>query len=128
MWCAKNSITGKVYGGNFESVYDCQAFIDEKLFLLEYEFSRCFSLEKNLCDNLENRSLVYIINDCLREFTVSSDIEKTMSVIVDFTMKGKKQIELDAELHRLACSRFQCNNIIRCYNVEQCRFADGFDF
>ena len=31
-WIAKNSITGKTYGIKFDSIYDCQAFIDTKLF------------------------------------------------------------------------------------------------
>lgn len=130
MWIAKNSITGTCYGKKYNSVYDCQAFIDKELCVLEYEMQRCFSLEEDVILHLknENKSFFDIINDALKSFGEDSGLKEDLSVIVDFSLQGKSQKEIDIKLHELACSRWQKNNIIRCYNLSQNRFADGFDF
>lgn len=128
MWIAKNSITGKFYGEKYESIYDCQSFIDKKLFLLEYEMQRCFSLEKDVVANLKKRSIFEIMQDAFRDFENDSGIKDDIHAICEMTLSGRSQKEIDIEIHRLAMCRWQKNNIIRCYNTEQQRFADGFDF
>lgn len=128
MWIAKNSVTGKEYGKKFDSVYDCQKFIDEKLIVLEYEMQKCFALEKETLERLENKSFMQIIQDALNSFAKESGLQDEMKTIIEFSLQGKSQKALDEELHRLVCARWQKNNVIRCYEVNQKRWADGFDF
>lgn len=130
MWIAKNSITGKTYGKKFKSIYDCQDFINKRLSILEYEFQRVFSLEQQIEEDIKDKHLSFfdIIQKNLDEFKQETGIEEDLNAIVRFTLEGRKQKDLDEELHRLSCTRWQKNNVIRCWNVSQNRFADGFDF
>ena len=59
MWIAKNSITGKVYGKKYQSIYDCQDFINKRLSILEYEFQRAFSLEKQIEEDIKDKHLSF---------------------------------------------------------------------
>lgn len=127
MWIAKNSITGKTYGEKFSSIYDCQAFIDTKLIVLQYEFKKVFALENYIEDSLKERDVFQIIGDALKEFE-NADCMKDFRKAFEMSLQGKKQQEIDDELNRLALVRWSSNNIIRCWYVEQKRFADGFDF
>lgn len=129
MWVAKNSITGTIYGSKeFSSAMECQCFIDKKLSLLEYEMQRCFSLEREVIGNLKEKSFFEIIQDAIKSFEEETGIEDDIKAVVEFSICGKSQQELDVELSRLSRCRWQRNNIIRCYETEQERFADGFDF
>lgn len=129
MWVAKNSITGTIYGTKkFSSAMKCQRFIDKKLSLLEYEMQRCFALERETIEDLNDKSFFETIQDVLKSFEEETGIQDDIKAVVEFSISGKSQQELDAELHRLACCRWQRNNIIRCYDTKQERFADGFDF
>lgn len=130
MWIAKNSITGQTYGKKFDSVYDCQAFIDKELVVLEYEMRRCFSLERDVLDKIKNKgkSFFDIIKDGIEEFCNNSELQDDVRLICEMSLKGKKQKEIDKALFDLSMTRWQKNNIIRCYNTSQNRFADGFDF
>ena len=130
MWIAKNSVTGTCYGKKYKSVYDCQSFINKELCILEYEMQRCFSLEKEIIKDIneEDKSFFDIIKDAIDSFGEESGLKEDLSVIVEFSLQGKSQQEIDRRLFELSCSRWQKNNIIRCFNVEDKRFADGFDF
>lgn len=130
MWIAKNSITGQTYGKKFDSVYDRQSFIDKELVVLEYEMRRCFSLERDVLDKIKNecKSLFDILKDAFDEFSKESGLQQDVRLICEMSLKGKKQEEIDKALFDLSMSRWQKNNIIRCYNTSQNRFANGFDF
>lgn len=130
MWIAKNSITGKEYGKKYKDVYDCQKFIDTDLIVLEYEMEKVFALENDVLRRINNegKSFFSIIQSAIDSFANDSGIKDDVHAIVEFSLQGKSQKELDQELHRLACARWQKNNVIRCYNVSQKRWADGFDF
>lgn len=130
MWIAKNSITGKEYGKKFKDIYDCQKFIDTDLVVLEYEMQKTFALENEILHRIENKdkSFFSILQNAINGFANDSGLKDDIKTIVEFSIQGKSQQELDQELHRLACSRWQRNNIIRCYETSQKRFADGFDF
>ena len=80
-WIAKNSITGKTYGKKFNDIYSCQAFIDTKLFLLEYEYRRCFSLEEKICFDIEHEKddVMRRIGCALQDFSARSGLEEEMS-------------------------------------------------
>lgn len=130
MWIAKNSITGKEYGKKYSSVYDCQKFIDTDLIVLEYEMQKVFALEDDILRRIknENKSFLAIIQSAIDSFAIDTGFKDDIKTICEFTLQGKSQQDLDRELHNLACARWQRNNIIRCYNVSQNRYADGFDF
>lgn len=138
MWIAKNSITGTFYGKKFNNIMDCQHFIDTELLILEYEMQRCFSLEKEIISKIEFNSkhkdeglfqrIMSQIKEGIDEFAEESGLIESAKVVAEFSFKGKTQKEIDTELHKLACARWQRNNIIRCWHVVQKRFADGFDF
>lgn len=137
MWIAKNSLTGKTYGEPFESIYDCQSFIDGHLKLLEYEFQRAFSMEERFLEDIEciQKSTGYVAADMMLRFQIGiqhfakmfDDREFKLEIEKCFLNK-KKQREIDDKLISLAKTNWLHNNIIRCWYVEQERFADGFDF
>lgn len=137
MWIAKNSLTGKTYGEPFESIYDCQGFIDVHLKLLEYEFQRAFAMEERILEDIEciQKSTGNVATDMMLRFQIGiqnfakmfDDDSFKLEVEKCFSKK-KKQRELDDKLISLAKTEWLHNNIIRCWYVEQKRFADGFDF
>lgn len=142
-WIAKNSITGITYGKKYRDIYSCQTFIDTKLHLLEYEFRRAFGLEQEVLRDIKRKptengvGLVFqLINESLEDFKKESGLQDRFDIIVDILCdeknknKSKKEIQklIDERLENYANSRWQKNNIIRCWNVQQERFADGFDF
>lgn len=136
MWIAKNSVTGKEYGKKFDSIYDCQAFIDKHLKLLEYEMQRAFSMEETILRDIEisqkaknlSEELCLRFQLCFSCFEDSYQNEQMRLIVQDCFKKHSNQRELDRKLTDLAKTNWQKNNIIRCYYVEQKRFADGFDF
>lgn len=130
MWIAKNSITGTTYGSKFDSIYDCQDFINTKLCVLEYEMQKCFALEFKIQKELNSKakSFIDLIQESFQYFIKESGIEEKTSIIADALFKKQTQKEIDKRLQDYANSIWQKNNIIRCYNVSQKRFADGFDF
>lgn len=137
MWVAKNSLTGTIYGKPFDCIYDCQQFIDGHLKLLEYEFQRCFSLENALLDDIEriNKSTGSVLGDiCLcfqfgiQNFSKRFEDESFKLEVEKCFVNKKQQRELDDKLISLAKTRWLSNNVIRCWYVEQERFATGFDF
>ena len=127
MWIAKNSITGKTYGKKFNSIYDCQTFINTKLGVLQYEFKKVFALEREIENSLKERDIFQIMSDALKEFE-NCDAMQDLRKGFEMSLQGKKQQEIDDEINRLALVRWSSNNVIRCWYVEQKRFADGFDF
>lgn len=136
-WVAKNSITGTIYGKKmYRSAMECQVFIDKELIVLEYEMQRTFALEQYVLDRLSLKDSGKSIIECLvetfqkglNEVAEQTGLRDGIKSCIEFTMQGKSQRELDEELHRIACVHWQRNNIIRCYETEQERFADGFDF
>lgn len=137
MWIAKNSLTGKTYGEPFESIYDCQSFIDGHLKLLEYEFQRAFALEDKFLRDIEylqKRSgdvcsdIALIFQLGVQSFSKMFEDEDFKLEIEKCFVNKKKQREIDYQLIGLAKTNWLSNNIIRCWYVEQERFADGFDF
>lgn len=127
-WIAKNSITDKTYGKSFDSIYDCQNFIDKELCFLEYEMQRCFALEKDVEYRLANSHLSFwdsvfkVVED-----SVNSCAESVRSYF-ELSLYAKDQKKCDKILHDMAVVNWQKNNVIRCWYIEQERFADGFDF
>lgn len=124
-WVAKNSKTGEVYGKVYDSIYECSSYIEKKLYILEYLYQRIDVIESHIKNKEEFdrylkekypdgcsfitemvETLTYAIND------VSKDIHDTLT----------------SPIKEIARDNYIKNNIIRCYYVEQERFATGFDF
>lgn len=137
-WIAKNSITGTTYGKAFDSIWDCQAFIDNSLKLLEYEFQRSMALEHEflseieLCNKTKEKGPIEMIGMriqfAIQDFTKQVITEKTKMEFEKCFADKKTQREIDNKLMKYVKTNWLKNNIIRCYNVSQKRWADGFDF
>lgn len=136
MWIAKNSVTGKEYGKKFKSIWDCQGFIDRNLKLLEYEMQRCFSLEQEFIFDIDNEceggGLCELVNLHFDKFIKdmnNTDFANHIKIITQEAFKkGSTQTEIDNALEKYAKTYWHKNNIIRCYETTQKRWADGFDF
>ena len=140
MWVAKNSLTGHVYGKEYNSIYDCQKFIDKELSIIEYLSQRVKVLEDHMDSTLQvenymkthNCSYMMAVVGCFEEvfkpfiddlvFSISLN-EKEYKVY-----KKKLKQEDKVSIKSLAYAEYCSNHIIRCYYVEQDRWADGFDF
>lgn len=138
MWIAKNSVTGRTYGKPFKSIYECTSFIDNKLKLLEYEFQRAFALEEKFLEDIEVclKSKGDIFGDMQLRFQLGFDNLFNNSFDVDL-MKleiqkafadKKTSRKIDKQIDIYVRTNWCKNNIIRCWNIEQNRFATGFDF
>lgn len=110
MWIAKNDITGKTYGEPFESIYDCQKYIDTKLVILQYEWRRIAYLEEDQ------------INEEKYEKWSKERYGKDKSIITE--IYGK----IEYAIHTMAENKYRSQNVIRCWIVEQKRYAEGMDF
>lgn len=114
MWIAKNSITGRTYGKKYSSIYDCQQYIDSELSILQYEYMRICAIEEGLDDE---RDFQQWLNQ--HEEYNSSSVNSVVLMI---------QARIAYAVSKFPFLTAHRNNVIRCYNVQQKRFADGFDF
>lgn len=73
------------------------------------------------------QSFIDIITDALHSFE-SCDSMTEFREVVKMSLQGVKQSKIDNYINNCALSKWSKNNIIRCWNVEQNRFATGFDF
>lgn len=119
MWVAKNSKTGKNYGEKFDSIYDCQNFIDSKLRILEYLYQRIVVIERKI---LEDKNYEIWAKEKRKGLGVGEEI----MLMLQFTFTEFSKDILN--MKDLAQDTYTDNNIIRCWNTEQKRFATGFDF
>lgn len=133
-WIAKNSVSGTVYGVPFDSVYDCQSFIDKELLILEYEFQRVYSLEKDIISHLDNKSksrgLCFDIFSMLQQSLLDLSTCKHTKILKE-SIKAcflSNEDSLHDKIISISKQHWCSNNVIRCYNLQQNRFADGFDF
>ena len=133
-WVAKNSITGKEYGKTYDSIYDCQAFIDRELQILEYELQKTFSLEKEIIENLKIKEkklgiqgiIMESINQALEDLKESKEM-KQLEDSIKICMLEKEE-KIHEEIRNLTKIYWSKNNIIRCYEKNQKRYAEGMDF
>lgn len=133
-WVAKNSITGKEYGKTYDSIYDCQAFIDRELQILEYELQKTFSLEKEIIKNLKIKEkklgiqgiIMESINQALEDLKESKEM-KQLEDSIKICMLEKEE-KIHEEIRNLTKIYWSKNNIIRCYEKNQKRYAEGMDF
>lgn len=125
MWVAKNSYTGKVYSPKFNSIYDCQMYIYQNLQELEWEYRKIILLEKYAENEKEtfNKSfiekLAYPIKKFIKECT--DEFHHAQLNLKEVEKNSKKMQEKSKMI-------YTSNNIIRCYEINQQRFANGFDF
>lgn len=115
MWIAKNSITGKTYGKAFKSIYDCQEYIDKDLLFLQYEWKSLSKMES-----------LYDDEECFLKWK-SKNFKETGNFVIDtFQSRMQYLIEYLSSMKSFDGSHGQ--NVIRCYETSQKRYADGFDF
>lgn len=101
MWVAKGKYNNKIYFKEFESIYECQDFIDNNL-INEMEEARV-DMYRYLYEHGNHKGSSWPKH--------YDDLDKTSKLYVDLIIR----------LNTL-------NNPILCWNVEQSRFCDGFDF
>lgn len=139
-WIAKNSLTGVTYGREYDSIYDCQEFITKELYLIEYLCQRVKVLEDSIKRRLEidkyceehNCSylfgVVHVMQEMFKPFAEQL-VNDFFFVKTKDTKEIKKRLKnVSNPIQELADKEFCSNNIIRCWAVEQERFACGFDF
>lgn len=111
-WIAKNDITGKTYGKTFKSIYDCQKYIDTELLKLQFLYSMIVGLEYDIKTEDDFKKWYQ------KEYNNNDNIAIEFSARIQFAIKDLFN----------GLPRNPRNNVIRCFNVQQNRFADGFDF
>ena len=122
MWIAKNSLTGYEYPVKFSSIYDCSDYIAKELFIIEYLSQRIFVLEKSITD--EDAYNTWFKEKYGDDFNFALHIYAR----IEYALKDfMKDLSID-EKPSVISDTYTKNHIIRCYNVEQKRFANGFDF
>lgn len=105
MWIAKNKDTGQTYGHKFNSIYDCQDFIDKEL------------------KDEQKEAFENFINSKSKKYTIDDLPKKYKKYSLDY------QQHIVNILNILERFRFSmCCNRILCWNTTQKRFCDGFDF
>ena len=126
MWIAKNSKTNETYGKKYESIYDCQNFIDKELYMLEYLYRRCECITKSI----KNRKKFdeYMNKKYPNGYDVITTMVESLTWCLQPLQKDIKNLLLGKEIKKIAENEYHSNNIIRCYYVEQHRFAEGMDF
>lgn len=100
MWIAKSKYDGTTYGKPYKSIYQCQKYIDKYLKEESDKHRKLRALK--LFEKAYNRKPTKFTNKLTIKY-IADDLEL-------------KSIELSL-----------CNGIL-CYNVEQERFCEGFDF
>lgn len=114
-WIAKNSITGKEYGKKFDSIFDCQNFIDTDLKFLQYEWKQIKHMEESYQDEV----------DYLKWYKKHYGKENT-NFCTEFY--ARIQYAVTCVCQNKSFESVYGQNVIRCYYVEQHRFAEGMDF
>ena len=134
MWIAKNSRNGMTYGKKFNSIYDCQNYIDKELFFLEYLYQRIEVIEGSIKNT--NKFNEYLD----KKYPNGCPFALRLSEIMIFSMRPLKREfqkaikaafndkEYQPKTKIVAKKEYNSNNIIRCYYIEQKRYATGFDF
>lgn len=115
MWIAKNSITGKTYGKAFKSIYDCQDYIDKELLFLQYEWKSLINMESQFDD--DQAFLKW----------KSKHFKETGNFVWD-TFQSRIQYLVENMFAVKSFDGAHGQNVIRCYETSQRRYADGFDF
>ena len=112
-WIAKNDITGKEYGRKYQSIYDCQKYIDTELIKLQFLYSLIVGLE----NDIEKESK---FDKWFKENYKDNTDNIEVEIMARFQYAFKGILEGLPPNPR--------NNVIRAYNTTQKRFADGFDY
>lgn len=126
MWIAKNSKTNETYGKKYKSIYDCQKFIDTELYILEYLYRRCECITKSIKN--QKKFDDYMKKKYPNGYDIITQMVESLTWCIKPLQKNFKKILQGKEIKKIAQIEYHSNNIIRCYNVEQHRYADGFDF
>lgn len=100
MWIAKSKYNGTTYGKPYNSIYNCQAYIDKEL-----------KEESN-----KHRKL-----RALKIFKEKYKREPLKNMDSNFTKYMEDKFKLFA-------IEINLSNGILCWNIEQQRFCDGMDF
>lgn len=111
-WIAKNDITGTTYGKVFDSIYDCQRFIDTDLVVLQYEWKRICALEKEILNE----------EDYKKWYADKYGKSNQNGLALDIFSR------IEYAIFHFADNYSRSQNVIRCWYVEQNRFAEGMDF
>lgn len=114
-WIAKNEITGKTYGKAFESIYDCQKYIDEELVFLQYEWKSLMKMEEYYNDEQDFQNWK------------SKNYKETGIFVID-TFQPRMQHFIENLFKVKDYDGPHRTNIIRAYNIKQNRWAEGLDF
>ena len=111
-WIAKNDITGKTYGKEFADIYECQKFIDTDLVILQYEWRRIAYLEEEEFDEREYQKF----------YKKNYGKNENQGLGLDILAR------IEFGITQLGNDNKRSQNVIRCYNTEQKRYARGFDY
>ena len=115
MWVAKNDITGQTYGKSFKSIYDCQKFIDTKLMKIQLFWGMAVGAD----------------NEYLKEEDYDKWFEEKFGKESDNLPLLKISCWFEYMVHTTLANglpKNPRNNVIRCWNTSQKRYATGFDF
>ena len=112
MWIAKNSLNGKTYGRSYSSIYDCQRFIDTDLQILEYHYRSIEKIENHLID--ETKFFKWFAENYPNSH---GNVGVMITARIQYALNDFMDI-----------SDVRSNNVIRCWYIEQKRFACGMDF
>lgn len=126
MWIAKNSKTNETYGKKYNSIYDCQSYIDRELYILEYLYRRCEVITKSIKNQDDFKK--YMNKKYPNGYSVIQQMCECLNFAMEPFQKQIKKILLGKEIKKIAEDEYRSNNIIRCYNLGQHRYADSFDF
>lgn len=122
MWIAKNSLTGYEYTKKFVSIYDCQSYIDKELIIVEYLCQRIKVLEDYVDDDAKF-DIWY-----KDRYGDSGNVAISIFARIEYALKDFiNDLNSDSKPSVLT-DNYTSNKIIRCWYVEQQRFATGFDF
>lgn len=125
MWIAKNSITGTTYGDKFDSIYECQDFIDKNLIIIEYLSQRLKIIEHDFLS--EEKFDRYMKSKYPNGYSILEMINERINYALQPILEDMKK-SLDSDILRVATDKYTSNHVIRCWNTSQKRFATGFDF